>query len=135
MLGHRKTVGSEDIPWPNMQELKDSFNALQTVRTEDQLAGVKNASAKTSNLTVGARAHAKHHHRDSTGFWGELKGSEAKKNEASSKLMDMILENCVWVNIHVITHSETLIEARIESGHGLRWAGDFSFRGFLEPQM
>ena len=49
--------------------------------------------------------------------------------------MNEILANCVWINVHTIVHNETLIEARIEAGQGLRWAGDGSFRGFLEPQM
>lgn len=26
MLGFRKTAGSQDIPWPSIQELKESFN-------------------------------------------------------------------------------------------------------------
>jgi len=135
MLGLRKTVGSEDIPWPNRQELEASFNALQTVRTEEETANLKNAAAKESKLSVGARALAKHAHRDSNAFWGTLKGSEVKKNEMATVKMDEILADCVWVNIHVIVGRETLIEARIESGYGLRWAGDGSFRGFLEPQM
>ena len=77
----------------------------------------------------------KHAHRDSQQFWGEMKGTEAKKNEMASVKMDEILANCVWINIHTIVHNETLIEARIEAGQGLRWAGDGSFRGFLGPQM
>ena len=133
MLGMRNTVSSQDIPWPNMQELKDSFNALQTVRTEQELAAVSKASKVESKLSVGARALCKHAHRDVAKFWGDMKGSEATKNEMASAKMDVILAECVWVNIHVIVHGETLVEARIESGQGLRWAGDGSFRGFLEP--
>ena len=63
-----------------------------------------------------------------------MKGSEAKKNDMASLKMDQILAECVWINIHVIVHGEILIEARTEVGYGLRWAGDKSFRGFLEPQ-
>ena len=88
MLGLRKTVGSEDIPWPNRQELEASFNALQTVRTEEEVANLKNAAAKESKLSVGARALAKHAHRDSNSFWGILQGSELKKNEMARVKMD-----------------------------------------------
>lgn len=36
MLGHRKTAGSQDIAWPPIYELKDSFNKPHTVLTEEQ---------------------------------------------------------------------------------------------------
>jgi len=57
---------------------------MQTVRTEEQ----QKSGAKESKLSVGARALAKHAHRDSNNFWGELKGSEAKKNEMACVKMD-----------------------------------------------
>ena len=46
-----------------------------------------------------------------------------------------MLRDCVWVNVHIIVHSEIIIECRIEQGYGMRWTGDGRFRGFLEPQM
>ena len=67
MLGHRKTAGSQDICWPPIYELKDSFNRPHTVLTEEQKAARKNPPSK---LTVGARALTKHCHRSSEGFWG-----------------------------------------------------------------
>ena len=67
MLGHRKTAGSQDICWPPIYELKDSFNKPHTVLTEEQKAARKNPPSK---LTVGARALTKHCHRSSEGFWG-----------------------------------------------------------------
>merc|ERR1712173_486870 len=97
MLGMRNTVGSQDIPWPSAQELMDSFNALHTVRSEDQLAGAKNAAAVASKLSVGARALMKHAVRDAAKFWGDMKGSEAKKNEMACAKLEYILANCVWV--------------------------------------
>ena len=35
MLGHRKTAGSQDISWPAMYELKESFNRPHTILTEE----------------------------------------------------------------------------------------------------
>lgn len=74
MLGFRKTAGSQDIAWPDIKSLKDSFNAPHTVWTPEELARHKNPPSK---LTVGARALTKHCHRSSEGFWGMFRGSEA----------------------------------------------------------
>ena len=41
----------------------------------------------------------------------------------------------MWVNVHIITHSDIIVECRVEQGYGMRWTGDGVFRGFLEPQM
>ena len=67
MLGFRKTPGSQDIPWPSIFELKETFNRPHTVLTEEQKQARKNPPSK---LTVGARALTKHCHRSSEGFWG-----------------------------------------------------------------
>ena len=82
----------------------DSFNTLHTNLTEEQLKSSAKAAAVASKLSVGARALAKHAIRDAAKFWGEMKGSEAKKNEMACVKMEEILANCVWVNIHVIVH-------------------------------
>jgi hypothetical protein len=41
----------------------------------------------------------------------------------------------VWVNAHILPHSEHIIECRVEKGYGIRWTIKGDFRGFLEPQM
>ena len=64
-----------------------------------------------------------------------FRGSEDKKNSDANMKLDEILDDCVWINVHVITHSEIIIECRIEKGYGMRWTGKGTFRGFLEPQM
>lgn len=84
MLGFRKTAGSQDICWPAMFELKDSFNRPHTVLTEEQKQTRKNPASK---LTVGARALTKHCNRSSEGFWGQFRGTEDQKNiDANAKL-------------------------------------------------
>ena len=132
MLGHRKTAGSQDISWPSLFELKESFNRPHTVLTEEQKQKQKNPASK---LTVGARALTKHCHRSSEGFWGQFRGTEEKKNIDANKKLDEILRDCIWINVHIIVHSEIIVECRIEQGYGMRWTGDGRFRGFLEPQM
>lgn len=132
MLGQRKTPGSQDIAWPDVNELKQSFNKPHTVLTPEQQARQRNPASK---LTVGARALTKHCHRSSEGFWGMFRGSEEKKNSDANEKLDQILKDCVWVNVHVITHSEIIVECRIQEGYGMRWTGSGNFRGFLEPQM
>ena len=46
-----------------------------------------------------------------------------------------MLEECVWINTHIMVHTEKIIEFRVKEGYGLRWTLDGEFRGFLEPQM
>ena len=86
-------------------------------------------------LTVGARALSKHAHRSSEGFWGSASGTEKQKNENASNIAVKILKECVWINIHRMLQSETIIECRVIQGYGMRWSIEGTFRGFLEPQM
>uniref|UniRef100_A0A0B6ZPP1 Uncharacterized protein n=1 Tax=Arion vulgaris TaxID=1028688 RepID=A0A0B6ZPP1_9EUPU len=90
-----------------------------------------------SDLWVGARALAKHYHRDqSESFWGDCTGREEAKNNHAFTLLNKVLDNAVWINIHWLPHDVFIIEARQDQGYGLRWSADgASFRGFLEPQM
>jgi len=87
-------------------------------------------------LTVGARAHAKHAHRDSTGWWGTAAGTVAVRNANAEATIRRILADAVWVNVHAMVHDTPLLEVRVTSGHGARWSADGAFfRGFLEPPM
>ena len=48
--------------------------------------------------------------------------------------MNHIMDDCVWVNVHLLPHSEVTIELRLELGYGMRWTlKDKAFRGCLEP--
>jgi hypothetical protein len=138
MLGMRKTVGSQDLPWPQSSVLLLNFNKLNTILcksfsinflAEEELKRLKHPP----RLTVGARALCKHAHRSSEGFWGIIKGTEAEKNEMAQKIAFSILRECIWVNAHILPHSEHIIECRNEKGYGIRWTIKGEFRGFLEP--
>lgn len=103
-------------------------------------------SAKSSFLLPLCRAVAKHCPRSGEGFWGQCRGSEAAKNSAARALLDLMLENCVWINLHRMSGldgSSAVLELRIPAGYGMRWTvpvqpgagGGVQFRGCLEPAM
>ncbi|XP_052782246.1 uncharacterized protein LOC128218580 [Mya arenaria] len=122
LLGIRKTVGTKDLWPPARRKLLDSFTAKHSEKAQ---------------LTVGARALAKHHHRDqSDSWWGNSKGSEQDKNDHALTVVNRILDNATWINIHWLPQEVFVMEARVLEGYGVRWTADGSqFRGFLEPQM
>jgi len=87
-----------------------------------------------SILTTGARAYTKHAHRSSERWWGEAKGPEAEKNAKARQVVELILNNAVWVNVHELPGDLPIMEVRTLEGYGVRWLADGSqFRGFLEP--
>lgn len=124
LLGLRKTVGTADVWPPPRRVLEETFCQRHSPQTK-------------SPLTVGARALAKHCHRDhSSSWWGVSAGSEAAKNEHAFQKVSEILDNATWINIHQLPHEVLTIEVRQENGYGARWTSDGQqFRGFVEPQM
>ena len=123
LLGIRETTGSLNNYLPiDKNILINSFNNLHSPK---------------SKLTVGARALTKHSHRSITdNFWPDQNGKEQEKNDKANKILEKILENCVWINIHGLPHDVGIIEIRVEKGYGMRWEiNNNFFRGFLEPQM
>ncbi|KAK3089246.1 hypothetical protein FSP39_002074 [Pinctada imbricata] len=122
MLGVRKTVGTKELWPPSRTEIENSFIQRHSPSAE---------------ISVGARALAKHFHRDSSSsWWGVSTGTEKAKNEHALSLMNKILNNATWINIHWLPQDIYIVEARQEEGYGARWTADgSSFRGFLEPQM
>lgn len=124
LLGMRKTVGSADVWPPPRRILEETFSQKHSPET-------------SSLLTVGARALAKHCHRDhSSSWWGASSGTEIEKNQYAFKKVSEILNGATWINIHQLPHDVMIVEARQEMGYGARWTADGQqFRGFLEPQM
>lgn len=77
-------------------------------------------------LTVGARALCKHCHRSSSGWWlgkegEELKGSEGVKNERAKKVLERVLSEAVWINVHSLPPELPALEVRTADGYGARW--------------
>ena len=122
LLGMKQTVGSVDMFPPPLSMLLESF---------------KRKHKPNAELSCGARALSKHCHRDSTSqWWGTSTGSESNKNEHANQVLEKILLDAVWINIHLLPHDIKVLEVRNELGYGARWSSDGNmFRGFLEPQM
>ncbi|BBM83814.1 hypothetical protein [Candidatus Uabimicrobium amorphum] len=85
-------------------------------------------------LTIAARAWTKHVGRSDDNFWGEVKGSAQTKNNNARQIVLSILQNTTWWNIFYHYKHALVYEARVSSGHGVRWGkkGE-EFIGFLEP--
>eukprot|EP01086_Lenisia_limosa_P015684 TRINITY_DN5185_c0_g1_i1.p1 TRINITY_DN5185_c0_g1~~TRINITY_DN5185_c0_g1_i1.p1 ORF type:complete len:326 (-),score=37.66 TRINITY_DN5185_c0_g1_i1:17-994(-) len=122
LLGVRSTIGSARyVAPPGRVALHDSF----TQRYDSK-----------AQISCGARALAKHFHRDSTGWWGSSTGTEASKNAHAESKLETILSNAAWVNVHALPHSIFVVEVRVPEGYGCRWKvqNEPQFLGFLEPQ-
>jgi hypothetical protein len=122
-LGIRKTKGSIDNYIPLDKNIL--------------ISKFKELNNQKSKLTVGAKALCKHSHRSVTeSFWPGQEGKEIEKNQNAEKMLNLFLEECVWINMHLLPHNLIIIELRIDKGYGIRWqVNDGMFRGFLEPQM
>ncbi|VAI02660.1 uncharacterized protein LOC119295154 isoform X1 [Triticum dicoccoides] len=91
-------------------------------------------TVKSCSLTDAARALAKHVHRSRDGWWGCLHGSDPKKNQISSEVIDRLLREGCWINIHLTQPNRPVFEIRVYEGYGARWSHDgLKFIGFLEP--
>lgn len=85
-------------------------------------------------LSVAARALAKHAHRSPDRFWGEVSGPTAVRNAQAVEVVSRILAGRTWWNVFGHFAHDTVFEARLPTGHGARWGHDGSeFIGFLEP--
>ena len=36
-------------------------------------------------------------------------------------MLNLFLNNCIWINIHGLPHQINIIELRIDKGYGIRW--------------
>mmetsp|Transcript_38115 Transcript_38115/g.61719 ORF Transcript_38115/g.61719 Transcript_38115/m.61719 type:complete len:267 (-) Transcript_38115:625-1425(-) len=119
ILGLRQTKGSTCTLPPARELLIQSFNL---------------PSGPKEPLTVGARAWTKHYHRSSDGWWGKPKGNDVAKNIQATEVLNRILHDAVWVNLHLLPGELEMVEVRTVEGYGARWTADgLQFRGFLEP--
>lgn len=122
LFGIRNTIGTQEIFPPPRKVMEEAFTKKHSPNAE---------------LCVGARALAKHHHRDQTSsWWGNCTGNESDKNKNAVDNMNKVLDNATWINIHWLPQDVIILEARHPDGYGARWSPDgLEFRGFLEPQM
>ncbi|KAL7065564.1 hypothetical protein AAHC03_05859 [Spirometra sp. Aus1] len=120
LLQMRKTVGSRDVFPFTREEIIESGKQLHH---------------RLAKLTVAGRAVAKHAVRDSTrAWWGECSGTEEEKNARGEVLLERVLDEALWINIHGLPGELPALEVRTGQGYGLRCLVEpLSFRGFLEP--
>jgi hypothetical protein len=124
LQGFRQTVGTVVEEPPSIDVLVSSFE--KQWHENDQ-------------LTVGARALSKHVHRSRNG-WYELHdkdfvGPSVRKNQIAKELLQRMIENSIWFNVHSLPHNVVVFEIRVREGFGCRWDLEGEFRGFLEPMM
>ncbi|XP_026661029.1 uncharacterized protein LOC103708581 isoform X2 [Phoenix dactylifera] len=123
LLGMRHTVGTvlDALPPPRSFLISSSMNPHRP-------------NVKGCSLTDAARALAKHVNRSSDGWWGDFYGSDSKKNTLALEVINRLLTNCCWMNVHLIKPYDCVFEIRVSEGYGARWSKDGSkFIGFLEP--
>ncbi|WOL00399.1 hypothetical protein Cni_G09112 [Canna indica] len=76
------------------------------------------------SLTDAARALAKHANRSSDGWWGVLSGSDFNKNRLALQMIYRLLNDCCWMNAHIIQPHGCVFEIRVLDGYGARWSHD-----------
>ena len=134
LLGVRKTVGSSDCLPPSKEALLATFTAphqyVYNHNKEDDFTRMFEHSPN-SKLSVGARALAKHCHRDdSLQWWGECTGCKnshylisltinslccplsAADEDKNSHALDRaltIMREAAWINIHSLPVSATIL--------------------------
>ena len=90
--------------------------------------------AHNDQISKAVRAWEKHAQRSTESFWGTVKGSTVEKEENVQKLVKHILKHKTWWNVFTHFKHNIVYEARIPSGHGIRWKKDtLELIGFLEP--
>lgn len=154
LLGCRRTIGSISHlsqQHPNDSCTKSSSDHYLFPPSIPQLIISSRKMHKPntkSKLTVAARALAKHAHRGEEGFFGTVKGSETEKNKQAECVVERLISEAAWINIHCfggVNETRPVMEVRTADGYGARWSAvwtkdafspeDVEFRGFLEPQM
>ncbi|KAI3923095.1 hypothetical protein MKW98_000085 [Papaver atlanticum] len=125
LLGLKHTTGTiADALPPPRSALLSSFLTPQ------------NPHIKGSTMTEGARALAKHVHRGGNKWWGNFVGNDINKNKIALEVINQLISNCRWINIHIVPPYDGVLEIRVAEGYGARWSKEGSkFIGFLEPYM
>ncbi|THU58988.1 hypothetical protein C4D60_Mb03t20260 [Musa balbisiana] len=113
LLGMAHTVGTVPDALPPPRSLLIS-SSMQPTRP----------TVEGCSLTDAARALSKHVNRSSSGWWGVLSGSESNKNRLALEVVIHLLNNCCWMNVHLIQPHGPVFEIRVPEGFGARWSKD-----------
>jgi len=122
LLGQRQTSAS----LANKKAFPPSYTQLLTAS--------KRKHHPKQQLSVAARAWAKHAARSKASWWGQVMGNPAVQNQHAQKLIQTILTQLSWWNVFGHYRKDIVFEARIRAGYGARWGNrGQTFIGFLEP--
>ncbi|KAI3840254.1 hypothetical protein MKX03_021669 [Papaver bracteatum] len=77
-------------------------------------------------MTEGARALAKHVHRGGNKWWGNFAGIDINKNKIALEVINQLISNCRWINIHIVPPYDGVLEIRVAEGYGARWSKEGS---------
>ena len=152
LLGLRRTVGTVSECFPTASDhagYDDTKEGYLFPPSPSQLFESSrrvNKPGTKANLTVAARALAKHAHRGAEGFFGSISGGDAQKNNHAEQVVSKLIKEAAWINIHAfggVDDARPVVEVRVEEGYGARWSAvwttdaftptDIQFRGFLKP--
>eukprot|EP00195_Chlamydomonas_chlamydogama_P015425 CAMPEP_0202896898 /NCGR_PEP_ID=MMETSP1392-20130828/5802_1 /ASSEMBLY_ACC=CAM_ASM_000868 /TAXON_ID=225041 /ORGANISM="Chlamydomonas chlamydogama, Strain SAG 11-48b" /LENGTH=978 /DNA_ID=CAMNT_0049582401 /DNA_START=108 /DNA_END=3044 /DNA_ORIENTATION=+ len=125
LLGFRITTGTSTCldRIPSLRECVTAFAQLHAPSTK-------------SRLTVGARALAKHTHRDSSSSWWEpATGPECLKNALAVRVLAKVLSGACWINLHHLPPDKSVLEMRVVQGYGARWEVQVQQQDELEQQQ
>ncbi|KAD6453015.1 hypothetical protein E3N88_07720 [Mikania micrantha] len=81
-----------------------------------------NPDVKSSVLSDGARALAKHVNRSNGKFWGSFSGNDAHKNMLALKVINHLIAHSCWLNVHIVPPHGPVFEIRVQDGYGARWS-------------
>lgn len=59
--------------------------------------------------------------RDSSKFWGTVKGTTNEVNNHAHGCLEKVIMNSVWHNVMVLSADCYTYEVRNENGYGARW--------------
>ena len=103
ILGCRRTIGTIQLQSSPSSSSSSSSSYSLLPPTIPQLLHASRQRHKPhtkSSLTVAARALAKHAHRGEEQFFGILKGGEEQKNEHADQVIQRLIADAMWMNIH-----------------------------------
>ncbi|KAI3959244.1 hypothetical protein MKW92_014623 [Papaver armeniacum] len=93
-------------------------------------------SALLSSFLTPQNPH--HVHRGGNKWWGSFDdySKDINKNKIALEVINQLISNCRWINIHIVPPYDGVLEIRVAEGYGARWSKEGSkFIGFLEPYM
>lgn len=113
--GYKKTKGTLFLAPPPEESLREAFNAPPRPKTRMSSGAValcKHFERGESSSSEHGRLHP---------FWTLPVGSNEKKTETASQILEKMLVEAVWKNVMLLHHGVAVYEIRNSLGYGMRW--------------